>query len=78
MVWADFGTSAKEVAASWLTVPEKMMLDFEVSAALPVDCGAAAFMQPQKANKTVAMNTDEIFMVCLLLLHFRACSCVST
>src|SRR5690242_9126030 len=50
MVCADFGTSAKEVAASWLTVPEKMMLDFVVSAARSVACGAAAFVQPDSTS----------------------------
>src|SRR5712692_7050648 len=42
MVCADFGTSANEVAPSWLTVPANIMLDCCTSAAwLPVPCGIA-------------------------------------
>src|SRR5690242_21886211 len=72
MVCADFGTSGKEVAASWLTVPEKMMLDFLVSAALSAACGAAAFAQPDSASHRASQrpaplkpnlrNNVEIFM----------------
>src|SRR5215472_13743759 len=68
MVCGDLGTSGKEVAASWLTVPEKMMLDFVVSAARSMACGAAALVQPHKAShqpapaKIALKNNAEIFM----------------
>jgi hypothetical protein len=73
IVCADFGTSAKDVAASRLTVPEKMMLDFDIKAAgLSVACGTAAFVHPHKASKKPApINNDEVFM-CASFFRFFA------
>src|SRR5690242_21658047 len=83
MVCADLGTSAKEVAASWLTVPEKMMLDFVVSAARSAACGGAAFVQPHRASHKPApprltlRNIDEIFMCASFFCTFAHFSCAS-
>src|ERR1700687_14113 len=76
IVCADFGTSANEVAPSWLTVPEKTMLDCFISAAwLLASCESAPRADPNSASHKVApTNNDETFMCASFPPLWRACA----
>src|SRR5467141_191781 len=64
IVWGDWGTPAKETAPSWLTVPEKMMLDCLARAAgLLCPCGNPATQGASKAvERTPARKFNDEFM----------------
>src|SRR5712692_7050649 len=64
VVRVDFGTSANEVAPSWLTVPANIMLDCCTSAAwFPVPCGnATAAGASMPAHSMLQNKNRESFM----------------
>src|SRR5258705_12939615 len=64
IVFGDCGMPAKEVAPSWLTVPEKTMLDCLASSAwLFCVCVNAVMDGPSMAvQRMPAKKLDEIFM----------------
>src|SRR5258708_33871250 len=63
MVWGDWGTPAKETAPSWLTGPEKIMLDCLARASgLLCPCGNPAAQGASKAvERTPARNLNDEF-----------------
>src|SRR6267143_7093668 len=63
IVCGDGGTPEKDTAPSWLTVPEKMMLDCLASAAwLFCPCGKAADGASKAVQRMPATKLDEEFM----------------